>query len=354
MNILVIGNGFDIAHGLNTSYTDFLEFVRAYRKDGGVNVELKEILSNNVWIDYFDSIFEERKSEGKDGWIDFESEISTVVEALDRALVSYNNFVENPVRRNNQVVMDATAFEILNRVLRIDSGQAYARGKSKYLLDIKKWKQLLLNDLNKLTRSLEIYLSSFLNKCNAKSLPIIENIKPDYVISFNYTETYEELYGRPSAIDYIHGISKKDSSIDNNNMVLGIGEFLLDERKDKDNEFIEFKKFYQRIFKSTGSKYKEWLKEFEDKKSLKGFNDPGQLYHELNIYIFGHSIDPTDGDILKDLIDTNHSNIYIYYHSKAALAKQIANLVRVIGEEKTIELTDNSKGRIKFISNVHK
>ena len=132
-------------------------------------------------------------------------------------------------------------------------------------------------------------------------------------------------------------------------MVLGIGEFLLDERKDNDNEFIEFKKFYQRIFKNTGSKYKEWLKEFDDNKLLKGFNEPGQPYHELNIHIFGHSIDPTDGDILRDLIDNNHSNIYIYYHSKAALSKQIANLVRVIGEEKTIELTDNSKGRIKFI-----
>lgn len=27
MNILVIGNGFDLAHGLPTKYTDFLKFV---------------------------------------------------------------------------------------------------------------------------------------------------------------------------------------------------------------------------------------------------------------------------------------------------------------------------------------
>lgn len=30
MNILVTGNGFDIAHGLRTSYSDFLEFVNEF------------------------------------------------------------------------------------------------------------------------------------------------------------------------------------------------------------------------------------------------------------------------------------------------------------------------------------
>lgn len=32
MNILMIGNGFDLAHGLPTKYTDFLEFVEAIRQ----------------------------------------------------------------------------------------------------------------------------------------------------------------------------------------------------------------------------------------------------------------------------------------------------------------------------------
>lgn len=31
MNILVIGNGFDLAHGLPTKYTDFLKFVESYK-----------------------------------------------------------------------------------------------------------------------------------------------------------------------------------------------------------------------------------------------------------------------------------------------------------------------------------
>ena len=31
MNILVLGNGFDLAHGLPTSYKDFLNFVEALK-----------------------------------------------------------------------------------------------------------------------------------------------------------------------------------------------------------------------------------------------------------------------------------------------------------------------------------
>lgn len=31
MNILVIGNGFDLAHGLPTTYKDFLDYVHAFK-----------------------------------------------------------------------------------------------------------------------------------------------------------------------------------------------------------------------------------------------------------------------------------------------------------------------------------
>lgn len=350
LNILVIGNGFDIAHGLNTSYADFLEFVRSIKNSGSNNDELNKCINNNRWLDYFDSIFEERKNEGKDGWIDFESEISIVIKALDRALLSYYNYLNNPDYKGlKAVVMDKNAFEILNKVLSIDTGKSFSREKSIYIKQIKKWKQILLDDLNRLTRGLEIYLLKYLNEGKTDCLPIVVKIQADYVISFNYTKTYEKLYSKPSEIDYIHGVIKKESDIESNNMVLGIGEFILDDRRDYDNEFIEFKKFYQRIYKNTGSKYKEWLKEFEANQNLKCFNSPSQPYNELNIHFYGHSLDPTDGDILRDLFGSKYANISIYYHNKEALSKQIANLVRVIGEERTIELTDKSEGRIKFI-----
>lgn len=43
--------------------------------------------------------------------------------------------------------------------------------------------------------------------------------------------------------DYIHGEADINNTINSNNMVLGIDEILLDDRKNTDVEFIAFKKF---------------------------------------------------------------------------------------------------------------
>ena len=111
MNILIIGNGFDLAHGLPTTYKDFLDFVnefkcyiahygngntnnyysiesrgkflscfsRLYNQKKLVYEELASHIEHNVWIEHFNAVYEERRKEGKIGWIDFESEISNAV-----------------------------------------------------------------------------------------------------------------------------------------------------------------------------------------------------------------------------------------------------------------------------------
>lgn len=125
MNMLIIGNGFDLAHGRPTTYGDFLKFVgqisrtRDYhgtkkqfeetmpdlhsevRKyilsaiDTKVNYrnavagnsnpviqEMYECLDENVWYEYFQVIVREDKIRGKN-WIDFESEILEVIKFFD-------------------------------------------------------------------------------------------------------------------------------------------------------------------------------------------------------------------------------------------------------------------------------
>ena len=99
MNILVHGNGFDIAHGLTTKYNDFLKSTRAfldYKNDKQIDEnylkyfqkiksetpnlikELHAMIDENIRIAYFNSIVMKLLNEGKKGWIDFESEISAV------------------------------------------------------------------------------------------------------------------------------------------------------------------------------------------------------------------------------------------------------------------------------------
>ena len=69
-------------------------------------------------------------------------------------------------------------------------------------------------------------------------------------------------------------------------MVLGIDEYLDESRKNKKTEFIQFKKYYQRIHKRTDCEYVYW---FDKNKSV----EKSKKY-DNEVYIFGHSLDITD------------------------------------------------------------
>lgn len=202
--------------------------------------------------------------------------------------------------------------------------------------------------------------------------PDIEKLTFDKVLSFNYTDIYMRLYdvNNLSGYDYIHGRAKLKNSIDNNDMVLGIDEYLLDDRKNKDVEFIAFKKYYQRIHKSTGCRYREWVDEIHsnkliknlevatiDEKGIKTFQSKYSKYH--NLYIFGHSLDVTDKDVLRDLILNDNVYTTILYNKiydkdgqhdngRKSLGEKITNLVKVIGQDELIRRTGGSTKTIEF------
>lgn len=110
MKTLVLGNGFDIDHELPTKYKDFLCFVEVIKEiqileekvDSSsyvldtelkkyvynlfflddkkkIKIEVLSLLESNAWIDYFLNV----KGEFGENWIDFEAEISHVVQELE-------------------------------------------------------------------------------------------------------------------------------------------------------------------------------------------------------------------------------------------------------------------------------
>ncbi len=148
------------------------------------------------------------------------------------------------------------------------------------------------------------------------------------MLSFNYSNTYERVYGKEKSTDYdyIHGKAELDHKKENCNLVLGIDEYLEGEQKNTNLRFLPFKKFYQRMFKSTDSQYLKWINEI--KKSEK----------DSMLYVFGHSLDITDRDVLQALICCPHMQTIIYYHRKSEHDKQakdklIRNLIRILGQE---------------------
>lgn len=367
MNILVIGNGFDLAHGLKTKYEDFLKFTQtyleydeAYRKKPEIKEELESLIKDNLWLEYFYSIYESRKQEGKDGWIDFESEISQVIQVLD----AYNLDIENGIREGKyKVPLNQRGIDILKPfIMGRDKGiGAYMFHFGKDFINRKK--RELLTDLKKLIRCLEIYLCEFVTTDDVKKLYDITNLPIiDKVISFNYTDTYEKIYkpDRFVKFDYIHGKADVNKTVETNNMVLGVDEYLLGDDRNQNIEFIEFKKYFQRIHKETGCEYRKWLKEMESddiyERIVEQTYGPANevvdyiirrtAYHK--IFFYGHSLDITDKDIIRALILAQRTHTTIYYLDKEDYARKITNLVKIIGQDELISRTGGVDRSIFF------
>ena len=375
--ILLIGNGFDLAHGLPTSYKDFLDFCKMVRElytypiidneynqkklidwntdktikskllecyenrkncfEDKITTQCKELdelydcIKENVWINYF---LEREKSIGEN-WIDFESEISNVVQAIE----TLKGYIE---RDEDVLKIKDTKQQTIIYFLKI---------AKKSLQDVFNLKRIdgfiedISIELDKLIRSLEIYICEFVNEIDIiKENDDIKTITPDYVLSINYSNTYERIYGQSKEVtyDYIHGKADIENNVDTCNLVLGIDEYLEDDKNDK-LEFIAFKKFYQRIYKSTDSTYMKWVEQIKK-------------YPEVNhnLFIFGHSLDKTDRDILKLLICNDNVTTKIYYYrknknDKKELGKLIKNLVRIMGQDELISRTMGEHKTIEFI-----
>lgn len=403
MNILIIGNGFDLAHGLPTRYDDFLDFcerarrIYTFREDASLNEyksdnidnwemnddirnalleaftkrdcqknfnddntynlnvttsneflnELYTHIDENAWLEYF---LKYRSSIGGN-WIDFETEISKVIQVLDEAISlkeSGRELKEMQKGRHN---------------LLIDIHKASEGSMQKAFKDVtalSDFAVFLDSELGRLVRALEIYIVEFVGRIPVIEKNVdIEKLNPDHVLSFNYSDTYERIYSKGMEVecDYIHGKADISKNVNTNNLVLGIDEYLDDDKKDKELGLLSFKKFYQRIYKSTGNRYLEWVDEIKDGYAnyLKPHSISGEVeYPKHNLYIFGHSLDITDQDVLKMFICNENVQTKIFYYRKSQedkteLGKLIRNLILIIGQEELIRRTGGVHKTIEFV-----
>lgn len=195
MNILVIGNGFDLAHGLPTKYGDFLEWIvdelyfydylyeqgaeiikgvsrpnlfipkskfRAKRSSRSVKQhEVWECMDENFWLQYFlnNDLYQ------KENWIDFESEIKKIIQLLDFDMFDEKHELDDDINRSSSKFLKNV---YVKRAIDLVAGSVNT---------YRQMRDKLRTDLNKLIRVLEIYLSDFVNsqECN-KILPNIEEI----------------------------------------------------------------------------------------------------------------------------------------------------------------------------------
>lgn len=217
MQTLIIGNGFDIDHNLPTKYKDFLCFIeevnvvkgmsdnkikKIYLDDSDLKTYIKQLflasektqvknevislLEANMWIDYFLRV----KEEFGDNWIDFESEISQVVQELENV----KDYVAGEMKKGTTNINVPDYMKRKLDKISFDAVAIYKDGSYKTINEyISKW----VNDLNGMIRLLEIYLCDYVQNIKIEYYsPDIFELNPDRIISFNYTDTYEKMYSK--------------------------------------------------------------------------------------------------------------------------------------------------------------
>lgn len=347
-NILVIGNGYDLAHRLDTRYDDFIEYIKQAVKDDSFieNQSEREFIRvcvrNNGFVKYFLSY-----TNVVPGWVDLERLIKQIIEYFGMFFSKYSYFIDNwhniswnitdtDMSKNGgvRVKICLLSFSSLydndnqqgNTISKHLMGKYYS---TEFGLNKREILKLLKKQLDEVIELLRIYLKNQMNEKSEsiKKISQIEEIDPSYVISFNYTDTYK-IYGiKPEDVFHVHG------SLNKNNMVLGFND---DDPEKLD--FIYFKKYFQRIQKLTGY-INEGRFSYKDESGITHRN-------EISVHFYGHSMDKTDGDMIQKL-RAMANGFVIYKYDQEDYEQKVINLIDVFTKDDAIKMIET--GYIKFV-----
>ena len=360
--ILILGNGFDIAMGRKTKYTDFIEFEKQLFSNPDEEL-LKFLKDKNIRIEeykynlYLRFINENRDRLGEN-WSNLEIMISQLADAIMYfkensevlfACTGYANYYE--FDNNLPDISNYNAKHYLVKIVEEKIDKIEFDNSEKELL-IEELKNIFIKELDSLIELLEIYLSylDYLDfdvqgiEASPTALDAISDLSKSSVINFNYTNTSAYLFGTvEKRTHFIHGridLERTFSRI--NTMVFGIE----DKENDVNIDLIPYQKYYQRVVKETGNDFEDFFKRtFYDVDDEFG----SQLTNSKNIIVFGHSVDPLDKEIFQkcfELVEAESEQNIMYkyrfiftYFDEPAKRSIIKNLAIILGKEKLIELT---------------
>lgn len=409
LNFLIIGNGFDLAHGLPTGYADFLRYCHDYDNAhpissiADLNNEFDFFLGNNVWLKYFLDVATDLETART--WIDFEKEIAEVVHGIELGdwQISCAHYINAP----SETILEPLSPVKSEKFLRfISSFSNYLKENDSYIInvddisDIDSFVKFAYLQLRDFTRAFEIYclrineiqmpesiisfergkaiekakidcdcyrnqarlasghmrdnvdkLEQMANRAEKTLSSLISGISPvdylcmskfDCVLSFNYTNTYERLYGNEKThYCYIHG--KAQESREESNLILGMDDCLPHGEESKNFQCVRFKKYFQRILFKTGAEYKEWF-------DLPLITNSSAIY----VHIVGHSLDRTDHDVLYEFFSNKLCKIIVYYYSPEDFEDKIKKVIQLLaskgmnGRDELIRRLYGNQWSIKF------
>lgn len=360
-----------------------------------LNKEFHMFLTNNVWLKYFLDLMPDLESEKT--WIDFEKEIAEVVRGIEFKnweikCMYYMNAPSEITLELRSRIKPEKCLRFISFFCDYDIERDKYIFRTDDIVDVDSFVKFIYLQLRDFTRAFEIFclkinqtdvnkpiifsergaqikkakaerdsywkqahdaeehhydnvdaLKQMRDQANDRYIDLMSETRPvdylsmgrfTYVLSFNYTDTYERLYGdSKTKYCYIHG--KAQENKDRTNLILGIDDNLSDGKESSNFQCVRFKKYYQRILFKTGSEYKDWL-------AL----GPKQLPSTNYVHIVGHSLDRTDHDVLYEFFSDKRFRIIVYYYSPKDFEDKIQNVIRLLAY-------NGGNGRDELIRRVH-
>lgn len=338
--LVIIGNGFDLAHGLKTSYMDFINWyweqrldallteLTAVTKDCLFKLEIINTNDNPNWFYYFHNNSSYRdKITGKWKKIPFDI-LSDLKENTVNFSVTYSSFFETilqSIETRGWVDIENDYYYLLKECIKVDSLyniNAKELNEQMDFLRAKLVEYLGTIETNECKKDLEDAITDFFKpedfstegrKMAMENLGLdiksFVEVRHNYgelnklipertmLLSFNYTETVKNYGGFKRDINYIHGELQQPQ-----NIIFGYGDELDKNYKDildrNDNELLKNNKSSKYL---ETRHYKEML-EF-------------LMSAPFQVLIMGHSCGNSDRTLLNTVFEhENCVSIKPFYH----------------------------------------
>ena len=306
-------------------------------------------LFDNYWYKHF-----KRVQIGKN-WVDFEAEIARVIRALEYSMIdgrAHRAYADDKVSCTSPFDLEGLDLPEVNST-GANTGDSNGT-RHVYPITYRNIRDILLKDLIMLTDRFECYIRDYVEGIDVEETPVITHMldtlqgveaKKLRILNFNYTSTlsrFLEKRGMNEAVTcHVHGQVNGNSPV-----VLGMDEYLSDDKISEYTVFASFRKYNQRIQRNTDNSYMQWIK---DQWSYV------TAAHE--VIIFGHSIGASDWDLLRPLIKKGSSykasiegvRTAVYYYNDDAFSDILANITGMLDKDYVIERTGPVSCTLKFI-----
>lgn len=320
-NLVVIGNGFDLAHGLKTSYNHFLEYlVNTHCEDRGRCCDLfnlpKSITSyENLKSEIFADGLSGQLEEDKYYWMRYDFHYDTNPYRGEDSLVFKNPLISAlfvSFSLNNWCDIEAKYFELLTT--QDEESVYYNRPQllNKHFEILKRYLEEYLGIEEQKAKALESYRSFFRKINNSNTL----------IVNFNYTHIIEDLYNAETSkckLIHIHG------EIDNvdNPIIFGYASLHEEARELLNKMKHEYmRNIKKHLYKRTDNEYK-LTQYLED-------------HNTIHVSILGHSCGISDNLILNqilnhDKIDEKNRSIWVSFYKDYEHYREIlVNIDRIM------------------------